>query len=179
MLNPSTNSRYNINQVLDHPWLATPSQRRRKLGICLTTPPQLKITGVCDCDCSCHKNEPHTHRDSVITKHCEDCEEIISNTLDFKNRQIPQLSRNSSTTSSGYGSEFGSQYLPIESPVCMRPRFRPLLDIDERRYSLPRKSKISTPNSRNSVPSHPLVATPAYSTTTTCGLEEDDGTVFI
>ena len=177
MLCPCTEARYNINQVLNHPWLATPSQRRRKLGVCLVAPPQLKVTGVCDCDCTCHKNEPHTHRDSVITKHCSDCEEIIANSLDLNKRQIPQLSRNSSTTSSGYGSEFGSQYLPIES---LKPRFRPLLDIEERRYSLPRKGKVSTHNSRNSVPSHPLVATPAYSTTTTCGLEEeDDGTVFI
>ncbi len=169
MLNPDPNTRANIASVLSHPWLATPIQRRRKHAI--TTPPQLKLSGISDCDCTCHNTEVKHHRDSVITKHCDDCEEIVANGY---SRPIPQLTHTTSTTSSGYGSEFGSQYLTVESPICLKPRFRNFLNVEERRYSLPRKSQSKLPSGRNSVPSQSPVAVTTYVT-----LDDDDGTVYI
>ena len=175
MLNPNAFARYTIDQVLSHPWLAGKAQRRRKTAI--VTPPELKIEGLCDCNCSCHKHETSEHRDSVFTKHCGDCELITANDYDLSNRQLPDCSRCSSTTSSGYGSEFGSQYLPVESPVCVKP-FRKFLQVEERRNSLPKKNKLSISNNhgRSSVPANSAPSKLVYSSD---GGIEEDGTVFI
>lgn len=171
MLNPDSESRADIYSVLTHPWLATPTLRRRRLGNIVT--PQLKLVGISDCDCTCHKMELKAHRDSVITKHCEDCEDVVANSFD---RQIPQLTRSTgSTASSGYGSEFGSQYLTVESPVCLKPRLRNFLEIDERRCSVPRKSQSKHHSGRNSVPAPSPVAMTTYTTLD----DKDNGTVYI
>lgn len=172
MLDPRSFSRYTIDQVLGHPWLVGKTERKRKTAI--LTPPELKIDSVSDCNCSCHNAELLEHRDSVITKHCSDCELIVAN----DNKQSQEFSRCSSTTSSGYGSEFGSQYLPVESPVCARPQFSKLLNVEERRYSLPRKNKLSIPHGRNSVPMEPPQLPKAVYASECCS-DDNDGTVLI
>lgn len=176
MLDPNTYTRYTIQDVLSHPWLSmvTKRQRKRKIGLSQTSQAYTSklVLEFSDCDCSCHRNEPHTHRDSVITKHCNDGDDVQSNDLDIIEKRTPQLSRNSSAASSGYGSEFGSQYLPVESPVCLKPRF---LGVEEvRRNSVPRKSAVSVPHGRNSVPSNAVEEKPRYSTTCTCSAQDDD-----
>ena len=183
MLDPNTHTRYTIQDVLSHSWLAaaTKLQRKRKIGISQTSQTDsLKfVLEFSDCDCTCHRNEPHSHRDSVITKHCQDCEDEQTNNLDITEKTIPQLTHSCSSTSSGYGSEFGSQYLPTESPICLKPRFPGVEEV--RRNSLPRKSIVSVPHGRNSVPSNAFEEKPKYSTTCTCTAQEedDDETFFI
>ena len=175
MLNPNSFSRITIDQVLNHPWLVGKTERRRKTPI-VHPPPELKIDGLCDCNCSCHNGETLDRRDSVFTKHCADCELIVANDYDLSDRQLPDFSRCSSTTSSGYGSDFGSQYLPVESPVCVKP-FNKFLMVEERRNSIPRKNKLSTPHGRNSVPTNSPGSKLVYSSE--CGAISDDGTVSI
>lgn len=179
MLDPNPNTRHTIQEVLGHKWLSgtDKSQRKRKVGVYQS--PEIKIPQLVlefDCDCSCHSSEPHSHRDSVITKHCPDCEDIVSSPV-----EEPILYRNLSSSSSGYGSEIGSQLLPTCSSTTVKPQ-QLLGNQTARRNSLPRKSNVSIPRGRNSIPSSEFVERPAYSTTCTCSVEDsddDDETFFI
>ncbi len=115
MLDPNSETRATVREILAHPWLqarrtslVTPTSaagtKTRKSNVRYSSSEALQIRNTlikinCDCDCSCHHTLKH-RRDSAFTKHCSDCEEILANDL----AKTHGLSRNSS----GYGSENGS-----------------------------------------------------------------------
>ena len=109
------------------------SSKSRRSGVCYNNADSVRcsLLELNFCSCSCHKGNGcdagHKHgrnndcaaataRDSVISRHCEDCDDFRANDPDVMHRrQLRLASRrnsNSSVGSSGYGSEYGSQYLP-------------------------------------------------------------------
>lgn len=157
MLNPDPNARYTLNDILAHPWMtslrSSKSQQpksRRRYGVCYKSTENIcsALLALNECDCSCHRIDILKHgRDSVITKHCADCDDFQANDPEIMMRRQVRMSRNSSM-SSGYGSEFGSQlhlpavHSPEEPPMnLLGLEFSPIL---RHRSSVPRKSSAST-----------------------------------
>ena len=161
MLDPNSTSRATIQEILAHPWMktptaTTPTKRQRKMNIYYTKNYAENVTqtliNMNRCDCSCHEeDERNGRRDSVITKHCPDCDDIVAN--DLQSHQF--LMRSGSSASSGYGSEFGSQlHLDLDTPGMPLPRFHN--QSVERRNSTPKQSVSKPPfphKHRNSIPS--------------------------
>ena len=152
MLNPDPTKRYTIQDILAHQWMhsrSTQKGTKRRNGVCYRSSENIRNTLLMmnECDCSCHRVELLKHgRDSVITKHCPDCDEFQANDPEVMMRRQIRMSRNSSV-SSGYGSEFGSQMcLPTQTPE--EPPMN-ILDSDfsailRHKSSVPRKSSVST-----------------------------------
>ena len=168
MLDPNPSSRATIQEVLAHPWMkmTTSVKRQRKVNICYSKDNAENITkALVDfnrCDCSCHDEDVRANRrDSVITKHCPDCDDVIANDQQY-------LLRTVSTNSSGYGSEFGSQ-LDLDTPgILLQPGFYNRFMI--RRNSTPKQSSSKPPlahKQRNSIPS------------TTTKVYKDEDLVFV
>lgn len=159
MLDPCATTRITVQEILSHPWMintTTPLQRKRRNGVCHFSPETIRqsLLEINDCNCPCHKiDSARRCRDSVITKHCEDCEDFIANDPAVMHRRQVRLSRNSSICSSGYGSEFGSQYLNPVTPRASQNGVRGFLDVSSgiHRSSIPRKSS-ATMHHRCSVP---------------------------
>lgn len=115
MLDPNSLTRATVQEILAHPWLQTSktptvtptstlSTRTRKANVIYSISEALEIRdalieSTCECTCSCHRTSGE-RKDSVITKHCADCDEILANGP----AKMHGISRNSS----GYGSECGS-----------------------------------------------------------------------
>lgn len=121
---------------------------RRRNGVCYESADSIRyaLLSFNQCSCSCHKEEASnsTSRDSVVSRHCVDCDDIRANDPVIMMRRQEMLSRNNSTVSSGYGSEHGgSQYLPTSSPDDNLLGFD-LYPILGRRSSVPRKSSASS-----------------------------------
>lgn len=159
MLDPNSTSRATIQEILAHPWMKTPTastttKRQRKLNVCYSKDYAENITqtliNINRCDCACHEEDARNdRRDSVITKHCPDCDDIVAN--DLQSNQF--LMRSGSSASSGYGSEFGSQ-LDLDTPGMLLPRLHNRFV--ERRNSTPKQSVSKSPfphKHRNSIPS--------------------------
>lgn len=148
MLDPCATTRITVQEILSHPWMmntTTHSLRKRRNGICHFSPENIRqsLLDINNCDCPCHKlDSDRRSRDSVITKHCEDCDDFMANDPAVMHRRQVRLSRNSSICSSGYGSEFGSQYLNSVTPRASQNGLRGFLDISTaiHRSSIPRKS---------------------------------------
>ena len=156
MLNPNPNTRYTLKEILAHPWMADlhksvlTQKSRRRYGVCYKSSENIRsaLLAMNECDCSCHRVDLMKHgRDSVITKHCMDCDEFQANDPEIMMRRQVRMSRNSSM-SSGYGSEFGSQmhlptaHSPDESPVnLLGSELSPIL---RNKISTPRKSSAGT-----------------------------------
>lgn len=168
MLDPNPSSRATIQEILAHPWMkmTTSVKRQRKVNICYSKDNAENITkALVDfnrCDCSCHDEDVRANRrDSVITKHCPDCDDVIANDQQY-------LLRTVSTNSSGYGSEFGSQ-LDLDTPgILLQPGFYNRFMI--RRNSTPKQSSSKPPlahKQRNSIPS------------TTTKVYKDEDLVFV
>lgn len=188
MLNPDALTRYTMQDILHHPWLATAIQRspqvdkhvKRRRGVCYKSSDTIRyaLLKMNCCDCSCHKSGDSSNtRDSVVSRHCTDCSDVLANDPLVMQRRKVRLSRNSSI-SSGYGSEIGSQYLQTPSPdepQVLGLDFYPILG---RRSSVPRKSSASSASTvhakssfqRCSVPTRP---TREYAT------GEDEDIVFV
>lgn len=160
MLNPNPSTRCTLKEILSHPWLADLQKsvavhKRRRNGVCYKSSENIRNTllAMNECDCSCHRVALLKHgRDSVITKHCEDCDEFMANDPEIMMRRQVRLSRNSSV-SSGYGSEFGSQmhlpttsaHTPDEPPMnLLGSNLSPIL---RNKTSAPRKSSASSASS--------------------------------
>lgn len=104
------------------------------------------------CSCSCHNEDASnsTTRDSVISRHCVDCDDVRANDPAIMMRRQEMLCRNNSSVSSGYGSEHGgSQYLPTSPPDDNFLGFN-LNPILGHRSSVPRKSSTGTIRARSS-----------------------------
>lgn len=164
MLDPDVDTRYTIDQVLSHPWLATRSRGciKRRHGVCYKSGDAVLVS-LNQCDCSCHKTDSNqaSSRDSVISRHCADCDDVLANDPEVMMQRQILLSRNSSNVSSGYGSELGgSQYLPSPSPE------ENLLGYDRcpilgRRSSVPRKSSASSASTVKAKPRQKRCSVPA------------------
>ena len=157
MLDPNSSSRATIQEILAHPWMkmTTTAKRQRKVNVCYSKDNAENITQTLidhnRCDCSCHDEDVRANRrDSVITKHCPDCDDIIANDP----HQHQYLLRTVSTNSSGYGSEFGSQ-LDLDTPgILLQSNFYNRFML--RRNSTPKQSSSKPPlahKHRNSIPS--------------------------
>lgn len=199
MLNPNAETRYTLDEVLAHPWLAEPSvatsgkTRRRRFGVSYKSPDTVRhvLLKHNECNCSCHredysKQQQHG-RDSVITRHCDDCADVQANDPEVMLRRQVLMSRDSSV-SSGYGSEVGSQYLGTPSPLGDSAHllgFELLAAEGGRRCSLPRKSSASSSSTlqnksicyqhRCSMPSSPNILRQGERQ----GVAEDDDIVFV
>ena len=133
MLDPNSATRATIKEILAHPWMTvsktshSPARRQRKTNMCYSRSEANDITrkliGLHECECSCHsENIEKYHRDSVITKHCSDCDDIVAND---ESENLHQMNRSTSNCSSGYGSESGSTlFTPRVSQVSLTDPFR-------------------------------------------------------
>ena len=165
MLDPCGSTRITIQEILSHPWVinaaATPTLRKRRNGVCHFSADMIRqsLLEINSCNCPCHKADSAQRlRDSVITKHCEDCDDFQANDPAVMHRRQVRLSRNSSICSSGYGSEFGSQYLtPMTPRASQNGALKNFLDVRTglHRSSIPRKSSASMYH-RCSVPTNIL-----------------------
>ena len=184
MLDPCASQRISVNEILAHPWLsnvaATPTLRKRRNGVCHFTPDTVRqsLLDINNCDCPCHKSEiQRRSRDSVVTKHCEDCDDFIANDPGVMQRRQVRLSRNSSICSSGYGSEFGSQYLtPVTPRASQNMAVKGFLDV--RRSSIPRKSSTCM-HQRCSVPTNILKQSVCNIQPTILGPDDEEDIVFV
>lgn len=199
MLNPNPINRYTLTDILAHPWMAaspkkpaTPSTLpRRRVGMCYGDSNSIRnmLIELNECNCPCHKEELkiHGHRDSVITKHCQDCSEVQANDPEVILTRQVLLSRNSSI-SSGYGSEMGSQYLQTPSPVSSDERQRMLgfgggvvYPTIGGRLSVPRKSSGTGVSGRRPRSGYQRCSMPAPTNILRegKGVSEEDDIVFV
>ena len=160
-----------MQQVLSHPWLTARSGNngkyiKRRNGVCYKSADAIRyaLVSLNQCDCSCHKADSKcTSRDSVISRHCADCDDVQANDTEVMMRRQIKLSRNSSSVSSGYGSELGgSQYLrtpsPNENQQLLGCDLCPILG---RRSSVPRKSSASSASTVKAKTSQKRCSVPA------------------
>lgn len=184
MITVDQETRYTMKEVLLHPWVSANTTRKnsstlsskfstRRNGVCYQSADAIRyaLLKLNQCDCGCHKSDSTTSindnhdsshdnsRDSVVSRHCLDCDDIQANDPDAMLRRQVRLSRNSSR-SSGYGSEAGSQTLPTpDDEKLLGCKTSQILG---RRSSVPRKSSVGTVHTRSShqrcsVPSRPHV----------------------
>lgn len=149
MLNPNPEARCTLQDVFVHPWMAelnkpTTPNKKRRTGISYKSSDTIRnmLMKLNECECSCHADDVAKHgRDSVITRHCDDCSDVQANDPKVMMRRQVLMSRNSSV-SSGYGSEMGSQYL---GPPLLNDQQNMLgFEISKGRCSVPRKSSASS-----------------------------------
>lgn len=137
----------------------------RRNGVCYQSGDAIRyvLRKLNNCDCGCHSTcDNSSSRDSVVSRHCLDCDDVRANDPEVMLQRQEQLSRNNSTISSGYGSEAGSMYL--STPTMDDDNF-PGFDFSilGRRSSVPRKSSTGTIRAKSSfqhrcsVPSRPHV----------------------
>lgn len=189
MLDPCATTRITVQEILAHQWMLngspTPSSiRRRRNGVCHFSPDNIRrsLFEINDCNCSCHKSDasPRRSRDSVITRHCEDCEDLVANDPAVMHRRQVRLSRNSSICSSGYGSEFGSQYLTPMTPRASQTAVKAFLDTHStiHRSSIPRKSSASMYH-RCSVPTNTNILKQSINEPILGSANDEDDIVFV
>ena len=188
MLNPDSSNRYTIQDILAHSWV-TGSQKAsspvskpsvRRYGVCYEDAEYIRnaLVKLNECNCSCHMSEyANGHRDSVISKHCNDCDDVLANDPEIMLRRQIKLSRNSSL-SSGYGSELGSQYFqPFNNSQLNIPG---LSSTSYRRSSVPRKSSTSVICNRTiSKENQHRCSVPCKITTALGDCDDDGDIVFV
>ena len=189
MLDPNPATRITIDDILVHPWMTelskkpSPlnSKKQRRQAVCYENTEYIHraLEELNKCDCSCHRSSSSSSSPSFMSRHCEDCNDVVANNPEIMQRRANRLSRNSSI-SSGYGSEMGSQYLQTPSPRGSQVNIlgMHLLSPEVRRHSMPRKSSAGTIRSNSTVTSQHRcsvpVKTPLVLSEDSASEEEDD-----
>ena len=154
LLDPTATSRITTEEILAHKWLAqaeqkTTTSKSRRNGVALNSMESHnlmdKILELNECFCPCHNSvESNQHRDSVISQHCPDCDDVVANDSEILAKRAWMIEKSSSICSSGYGgSEFGSQ-LTLNERYSVTTHPNELSPIASRRSSSPRREVLTT-----------------------------------